>query len=176
MGKTIFISGPARSGKSRLAMELAKKSGKRVVFLATAQAFDPEMQRRIKAHQKARPAGWLTVEEPREVSAIIKKRSSQEIVLLDCLTLWISNLLMAGQSVSAVNARIKKLAAAIKTCRAAAIVVSNEVGWGIVPENKLARDFRDIAGIANQKIAAVSNEVYLVVSGVPVRIKGEDNG
>jgi len=171
MKKTIFISGPVRSGKSRLAVELAKKSGKRVVFLATAQALDPQMQRRIKAHKKERPAAWHTIEEPVAVAAVIKKRLAGELVILDCITLWLSNMLLAGLGLAVINARIKKFVETIKTCRAAVIIVSNEVGWGIVPENKLARDFRDIAGTANQKIAAVADEVYLCASGIPIRIK-----
>jgi adenosyl cobinamide kinase/adenosyl cobinamide phosphate guanylyltransferase len=169
--KVIFITGSVRSGKSRLACEFARRSGLKVVFLATAQPLDKEMKKRISAHKRERPAGWLTVEESLDVNAVLKKRSSNEIVILDCLTLWLSNLLVAGQGISAVNARIKKIIQAIRDCRASIIIVSNEVGWGIVPENKLARDFRDIAGIANQKIAAVSDETYLCVVGVPVKVK-----
>ncbi len=193
----ILVTGGSRSGKSSFALELATRGPQPRCFLATAQALDDEMARRIAAHQRARPAGWRLVEEPLDVPRALTRALSQSaVVVLDCVTLWMSNLLLADERFSEeeASAHAQRLVDAARgeglqladtagehlPAEAArsqvplprtVIVVTNEVGWGVVPGTALGRRFRDIAGRANQVIARGSDEVYLMASGIPLRIK-----
>jgi adenosylcobinamide kinase/adenosylcobinamide-phosphate guanylyltransferase len=189
----IFILGGARSGKSSFALKLAEsitppptsphkggrtKVGGKRLYIATAEAMDKEMEETIKKHKKARGNNWTTIEEPIKIVDIIKKNKKHNVILLDCLTLWISNLMRKearGNGQRATGRRtmqaITELISACKDAKASIIIVSNEVGLGIVPDNPLARQFRDIAGFANQKIADAADEVYFMVSGIPLKIK-----
>lgn len=174
----ILITGGTRSGKSKFAEDLAGKMGSKVIYLATAEAFDAEMQERIQIHQQRRPHDWLTIEEPIAVVRAIAEFQKGTTILLDCLTLFLSNIfykyeeLSANDRERAINNEVTSLAKVINESGANIIIVSNELGWGLVPENASARLFRDLAGLANQTVAAACDEVYLVVSGIPVRIKG----
>lgn len=191
MGKIIFILGGTRSGKSSFAVEMAKKTGKnKVVFIATCIPEDDEMKKRIEIHKKSRPVLWETLELKYKVQStklkvgeknkkhenqIIKTlkniRSDCKVAILDCLTLLISNLLINGFNEEMIEKEVENLASFLLKAPFASIVVSNEVGLGIVPENKLARQFRDIAGISTQIIAKYAEEVYFVAGGIPVEIK-----
>jgi adenosylcobinamide kinase/adenosylcobinamide-phosphate guanylyltransferase len=172
MGTLIFITGGARSGKSRLATELAAKAGKNVAFIATAQALDKEMENRIDKHKNSRPASWKTIEEPLNVATALAKLSQNtKIVIIDCLTLLVTNLMLAEKTNKQIQDSIKKMICAAQKTKATVIVVSNEVGAGIVPENKMARDFRDVAGIANQIVAKASDQAYAMFAGYPVKLK-----
>lgn len=185
----ILVTGGSRSGKSGFALSLAEGRAAPRVFLATAQAFDEEMESRIAAHRRARPASWGLVEEPIEVPRALRRaRESAPTVLLDCVTLWMSNLLLADESFGereAARAAAELVAAARESAAGggaeaggggdvAVIIVTNEVGSGVVPDNTLARRFRDCAGRANQLIAQAADEVYFLVSGIPVRVKPKE--
>ncbi|MHB8793687.1 MAG: bifunctional adenosylcobinamide kinase/adenosylcobinamide-phosphate guanylyltransferase [Thermoleophilia bacterium] len=197
----IFVTGGARSGKSGLAEKLACErahaavsaaaantdsaitdadtgTGAAVTYIATAEARDGEMRERIAEHRERRPAGWRTVEAPDNLpEAVEEALSGDGIVLVDCLTVYISNLLMnqgiaSGERVKrAVDREMDELVEVCRSGDGRVILVSNEVGMGIVPDNMLARTFRDVAGRANQKLAAAADEVYLCVSGIPMRVK-----
>ncbi len=174
MGKLIFITGGARSGKSKYAAKLAKNISRKVLFLATGTAKDEEMKKRIEEHKKSRPTYWETVEETKDIaSALLNIKSSYKVVIIDCLTFFISNLLLDGINEKTILEEIRKIVEIILKNDYTAIVISNEVGGGIVPDNKLGRKFRDTAGLANQIIAESAQQVYLVVSGIPLKIKGE---
>jgi adenosylcobinamide kinase / adenosylcobinamide-phosphate guanylyltransferase len=164
----VLVGGGARSGKSRQALELARGRGPKLVFLATAQPFDSEMEARIARHRADRAEVFSTVEEPIEVAAAIRETRADALVV-DCLTLWLSNVMLTfGRDV---DAEIEKLLSAARLSSAAVILVTNEVGCGIVPESALGRDFRDYAGILNQRAAAIADEVYWMVFGCPLRVK-----
>jgi len=171
MGKIIFITGGARSGKSTYAASLAGKH-KSVAFVATCQALDKEMARRIKLHQQDRPGNWETFEEPKEVAGLINDLDNRfDCILIDCLTLLVSNLLLAKHKEEAILKEIEKTLKNLRKKKAQAVIVSNEVGLGLVPANKLGRDFRDIAGKVNQLAAKQADEVFFTVSGIPWNIK-----
>jgi len=172
--KIVFITGGARSGKSSFALKEASLVPGRKVFIATAEAIDPEMKERIERHRRDRGAGWETYEEPLHVSKAIEETSERcNVLVLDCLTIWLSNVMWAGPDV---QREIENLVGTIKrfsgNSPATLFIVSNEVGMGIVPENGMARKFRDLAGTLNQRVAEVSGEVYWTVAGIPVKIKG----
>ena len=169
-----LILGGAKSGKSALAQRLAEAAGGHLVYLATAQARDPEMAARIARHQVQRGPAWTTREEPLELARALKELDRpRQVILVDCLTLWLSNLLtLAGLEDSAVEARARKLAALIPGLQCRLILVANEVGLGIVPDNPLARRFRDLAGSLHQSLAAVCDQVILVAAGLPLVLKG----
>lgn len=170
MGKLIFITGGARSGKSTFAQKLANNLGKRVTYIATAQARDKEMELRIKIHRKNRPSHWKTVEREKNVTEVLSRIAEKnEVILLDCLTLLISNLLLSGEK--KILKEIRQLVNEVKKAKATVLIVSNEVGMGIVPDNRLARKFRDMAGKVNQIVAQAADEVYLVVSGISMKMK-----
>lgn len=172
MGKIVFIIGGARSGKSSFALERAKEKTGRAAFIATCSPCDREMQIRVALHRRKRPSHWKTFEVPEDITALIKKIGSQfEVLIVDCLTLLISGFMERKYKESAIKNKIEEMLKALKKCPSDAIVVSNEVGLGIVPQNKLARDFRDIAGRANQLAAKASDEVFFLVSGIPWRLK-----
>jgi len=177
-GKLILVTGGARSGKSSFAEKLAKEANKDVTYLATCQALDEEMALRIEEHKKRRPKNWKTIEEPLNASSVIEKEGkSDRVILLDCLALLVANLIFSkGDSTSelidqAVLNEIKTLAKISKDVPASVIIVTNEVGMGIVPEYPLGRAYRDTLGKANQILASEADEVYLLVCGIPVNVK-----
>lgn len=166
-----FILGGARSGKSRFALELAdnSKDGGRKAYIATAQAMDDEMKARIKKHKEERSGEWVTFEEPLNISTLISNiHKSYNIILLDCLTLWLSNLMLNNKNI---KVEIESFISSLSTIHCSLFTVSNEVGLGIVPDNALSRKFRDLSGYLNQKMAALADEVYLVTAGIPLKIK-----
>lgn len=169
-GRTLLVTGGARSGKSRHAQAMAEAAGGALVYIATAQAFDDEMRERIDRHRAERDARWRTVEAPLDLAAAILSVDSADVmVLVDCLTLWVSNLLLADHDA---EPEVRALIAAIGAMRGRLILVTNEVGMGIVPDNALARAFRDLAGTTNQRVAAAVDTVDLAVSGLTLRLKG----
>lgn len=173
MARIIFVLGGARSGKSAYALKLAKKNKKKVIFIATCQALDKEMSERIRLHKKTRPRDWKTFEEPYKVLDLLRKTSAKyETILIDCLTLFVSNLVLKGLKYDAIVNEVNSILSHFNKTKSLVIIVSNEVGLGIVPDNKLARDFRDIAGKINQVVAQKSEQVFFMVSGIPLKIKG----
>ena len=178
----IFIVGGARSGKSTMAEKMAGEIAglAAVLFVATAEAYDDEMRIRIRKHQADRPAGWRTLEAPQALGARIPQAldGTEKAVVVDCLTLLVSNLVCAMPAdipVREAEAQVAvEIAALIAACRASSatwIVVSNEVGLGIVPDNQLARTYRDALGRANQQLAAAADQVFFPVAGLPLRLK-----
>lgn len=163
-----LILGGARSGKSRYALDRVLASGLVPVYVATAQAHDDEMRERIRLHQAER-RGMATVEAPLDLAAAIAAEGQPDrILLIDCLTLWLTNVMLAERDVAAAG---DGLVAALRACPGPAVVVSNEVGLGIVPDNALARRFRDAQGRLNQQAAAVADEVVFVTAGLPLHLK-----
>lgn len=168
-GKSTLILGGARSGKSRFAEELAQAAPGRRIYIATAEALDDEMAQRIAHHRLQRGDGWQTVECPLALADAITAHAVPDVVVLvDCLTLWLSNLMMADADIAAECGR---LADAISAAPGTLLLVSNEVGQGIVPDNALARRFRDEAGRLNQAIARIADAVWFVTAGIPTRLK-----
>lgn len=167
----ILVTGGARSGKSRYALALAKPYASKA-FVATGLAIDDEMRARIARHRQERGNVWQTFEEPYDIAGLVREQASQyELLLIDCLTFWLSNLLLKEETESAIRQKIDELASVLESKPMRIIVVTNEVGSGIVPDNVLARRFHDLAGFANQKIAMIADKVVLTVSGIPVEIK-----
>lgn len=165
-----LVLGGAASGKSSFAEFLCFQSDKPRVYIATAQAFDDEMRLKIKQHREMRGSDWLTIEAPLDLASALDARSTQEVVLLDCATLWLSNTLLAERNISvASDALLTELA----NCPAQIVIVSNEVGHGIVPDNALAREFRNAQGRLNQMLAARAGLVVQVIAGLPQVLKGE---
>lgn len=164
-----LVTGGARSGKSAYAEDLVLNSGLDPIYVATAAAHDEEMARRIDAHRKRRGAKWMLVEEEIDLPGVISEQAKTgRIILIDCLTLWLSNLLMADADI---EKQVDKLCDALSVVRGDIVLVTNEVGLGIVPDNALARRFRDLAGTLNQRIASMADRVILIVSGISVTIK-----
>ncbi len=188
MAKTTLIIGGARSGKSRYAVELARKKAEKVLFVATAEPGDEEMRQRIEEHKKARPATWRTL----EVQIDVGKRIGQEpgdaaVVIVDCIALLVNNVLSRHYSVNnrtrgpkaiekAVEDEINGLIACFRQVEANFIVVSNEVGTGIVPADEMSRLYRDLLGKANQMLAQHADEVLMMVAGIPLPLKGGGSG
>ncbi len=172
--ETILVLGGCRSGKSSHALELAEKvSGDNRLYIATCVPYDGEMQDRVDRHRKERDTTWTTIETPVEIAETILKNSRNAgVILIDCLTLWVTNLLMADKSEDEIMSEVLQLESALEKANCPVIMVSNEVGAGIVPENSLARHFRDIAGFVNQKIAKCADTVYFTAAGIPLKIKG----
>ena len=181
----ILITGGARSGKSRLAEQFAAQQGDRVLYIATSIITDDEMAERIVIHQQTRPAQWLTHEGYRELGSVIRQRSAEcDAIMLECITTMITNLMFdktgdipaEAMDFAAIEQRImaeiEDLIAACLASPCTVYIVTNEVGFGIVPDNLLARRFRDIAGRVNQRLAAKAKEMYLVVSGIELKMKG----
>jgi adenosylcobinamide kinase/adenosylcobinamide-phosphate guanylyltransferase len=174
-----FILGGARSGKSRFAQELAAKLGKRVLFVATGEPLDEEMNARIETHKRSRPSTWKTLETPTDVAKAMRgKIGDADVVIVDCLTLLVSNL-MGTEDIDAetlekkVTAELKELVAFMRTTEAHFIIVSNEVGLGLVSPYPAGRVYRDALGIANQMLAKNADEVYFMVAGIAIPLKGE---
>ena len=176
--KITFITGGARSGKSSFALKTASALDGQKAYLATAEALDQEMKERIFKHKKERGVTWDTHEEPVKIADTLKGMTDRyDVVVLDCLTLWLSNLVCNNMDCDKEIdnfIEVLKNISAIRPC-SKIFIVSNEVGMGIVPENELARRFRDFAGILNQKAAEIADEVYLVTAGIPMKIKGQIN-
>jgi adenosylcobinamide kinase/adenosylcobinamide-phosphate guanylyltransferase len=165
-----LILGGARSGKSRLAEALAAESGLEVIYIATAEAGDREMAERIARHRQERPDGWTTVEETLALGYALRTRAGPGVcIIVDCLTLWLSNLMAHGEQ--AMTEELEALLAALPALPGRIVLVSNEVGLGIVPDNPLARRFRDEAGRLNQAIAARCERVTFVAAGLPMELK-----
>ena len=185
MGKLILITGGARSGKSSFAEETAKRLGSNILYVATSIAFDEEMKDRIKRHREQRPSEWETVEAYRDLDVELEGRlGGKDVVLLDCITVMVSNLMLEksmdweGISVEEIRdaeeragLEIEKLLKLAGAARIPFIIVTNELGMGVVPPTELGRAIRDIGGRANQVLARAAEEVYLCVSGIPVKIK-----
>jgi adenosylcobinamide kinase / adenosylcobinamide-phosphate guanylyltransferase len=172
----IFIIGGARAGKSSFAQKLAAESGGKVLFVATAEAKDDDMRLRIEEHKRSRLADWVTLEAPVEVSRAVRSRLGEfPVILIDCITMLVSNIMLQYQDgIFAEDEVFTEIDVLLKTISAVPsrfILVSNEVGLGIVPDNELARVYRDCLGRVNQMIAQSADEVYWMVSGIPVRIK-----
>jgi len=163
-----LVLGGARSGKSRYAESLVTALPAPWIYVATGEARDAEMAERIAAHQARRGAGWRTLETPRDVVGALTAHGTTPL-LVDCLTLWLANALLASADV---DAEIEHLEVALEQAAAPLVLVANEVGFGIVPDNALGRRFRDLQGLLNQRIAARADRVVLVVAGLPLTIKG----
>jgi adenosylcobinamide kinase/adenosylcobinamide-phosphate guanylyltransferase len=181
MGKMILILGGARSGKSAFAQNLAMQLSEEVIYIATAQALDNEMKTRIENHRKERPNSWITIERPHGIAQLFDQQPpSAPVVLLDCMTILATNLLLEASqddhdpdekaASAALEGEISGLLNMIQQGSAAWIIVSNEVGLGLVPAYPLGRIYRDLLGRANQRLAAAADEVYFMVAGIPVPI------
>jgi adenosylcobinamide kinase/adenosylcobinamide-phosphate guanylyltransferase len=172
-----FVLGGARSGKSAFAQDLAEraaaKAGSRPVMIATAEELDDEMRARIAAHRAERGEGWRTLEAPLDLAGAVRALEAEDSAVIDCLTLWLSNLLHAAQPVAAA---VEDLVAALAASEAEIAVVSNEVGMGIVPDNALARAFRDEAGRLNRRMAAEADRVVVMFAGLSLVMKGAAEG
>ncbi|MFP4477491.1 MAG: bifunctional adenosylcobinamide kinase/adenosylcobinamide-phosphate guanylyltransferase [Desulfatibacillaceae bacterium] len=176
MSDAILVVGGCKSGKSARALELALATGaKDRIFVATCVARDDEMDERVARHQAERAGQWRTIEEPLDVAGVVRDNARPgTVILLDCLTLWVTNLLIEGRTKDDAVEEADRLADALEQAGGPVVVVSNEVGAGIVPENALARAFRDAAGMVNQRIAQAAEKVVWCVAGIPVVVK--ENG
>jgi adenosylcobinamide kinase/adenosylcobinamide-phosphate guanylyltransferase len=164
------VLGGARSGKSALGERLAEASGLDLVYLATGEVRDDEMRERIAHHRARRGTEWVTVEEPDDLEGALRREARPgRAVLVDCLTLWVTNLMMANADIAARGAA---LCAVLTATESPVVLISNEVGLGIVPDNRMARDFRDHAGRLHQDVAGVADTVYFVAAGLPLKMKG----
>lgn len=175
MRQITFVIGGCRSGKSAHALKLADSCGlKHRIYVATCVPHDEEMRYRVERHQKERSRRWFTVEEPIRLPDVIRNKSAADtVVLIDCLTLWVTNLVMAAEDRNPERFRepARMLVESLEKAEGPVILVSSEVGTGVVPENRMARLFRDIAGLVNQSVASVSDTVVWMVAGIPVRVK-----
>ena len=168
----ILVLGGCKSGKSSFAQCSAEKTGEKRLYVATGQATDEEMKDKIKKHREERGAGWETSEVEFCLSDVIRRKNENyDVILIDCITAWVTNLLIADRSFEAILDMVRDLEESIEYTTCPVIMVSNEVGYGIVPMNSLARRFRDIAGLVNQRIAEFSDEVILTVAGIPTKTK-----
>jgi adenosylcobinamide kinase/adenosylcobinamide-phosphate guanylyltransferase len=171
--QSCLVLGGARSGKSRFALEQARDLGGTVAFLATGRAVDGDMAARIARHCAERPAGWTTLEEPRDVVAAGRRAASaHDLLLIDCVTAWVANLMERGDDDAAVLAAVDDLAKLMRERLVSIIVVSNEVGEGVHPATAVGRRFRDLLGSVNQRLAAAADRVILMVAGLPLVVKG----
>ncbi len=168
MAKSMLITGGARSGKSTFAEAQVLSLGQPAVYIATAEAHDAEMAQRIALHQSRRGPEWRTLNAPHDLCAALRDSDGDAPRLVDCLTIWLSNLMLAERDWAS---EAEALAETVAAQAAPVVLVTNEVGAGIVPENALARAYRDAAGLLNQRMAAVCDELWLVVSGYPLKVK-----
>ena len=168
----VLLLGGARSGKSAMAERLAGDSGAPVTFIATAEPGDEEMAARIRRHRDQRPAGWRTVEAPIELLAAIESASRGDFLVVDCLTLWVSNLLENGRDAAEIQVAAESISQELAERQG--VVVTNEVGLGIVPANELARAFRDVLGTVNARFAAAAERAILMVAGRALELGGDD--
>ncbi len=188
VGKIILVTGGARSGKSGFAEKYAEKLGENIAYIATSQIFDEEMRYRVDLHRNRRPLGWMTFEAPFEAEKTIEEAGKYcDLILFDCLTIYISNLLcknfdeknaseissyeQSRRDYAILKVEIEKLINSAVNFHGTVIFVTNEVGAGIVPETALGREYRDLAGLANQLVAGAADEVWLSVSGIPIELK-----
>ena len=172
MHSSHLVLGGARSGKSRYAVEQAAQSGGRVAFLATARALDGDMASRIARHRAERPARWTMLEEPQDVVAACRRAATaHDLILVDCATVWVANLMERGDDDAAVLAAAEDLAKLQRERVASLLLVSNEVGEGVHPSTELGRRFRDLLGFVNQRLAAAADRVTLMVAGIPMAVK-----
>jgi adenosylcobinamide kinase/adenosylcobinamide-phosphate guanylyltransferase len=171
MSHLVLVGGGVRSGKSTFALERARALGARRTFIATAQAFDDEMRRRIADHVRERGDSFRTVEAPYDLAGAIRRCGDVDVAVVDCLTIWLSNLLVRGDDDARVEAEVAEVARAIAESSFATVLVTNEVGMGIVPESPLGRRFRDVAGRAHQRFAAFAAEIHLALLGCVVRLR-----
>ena len=164
-----FVIGGARSGKSSFALKEGSALAGKKAYIATAEALDEEMKARIDKHRKERSGEWITFEETLNIARLIEDVYKEyDVIIIDCLTVWLSNLMMNDKNV---EKAMESFSQSISTRNCSIFIVSNELGMGIVPDNELARRFRDIAGAMNQKIAGLADKVYLVTAGIPIKIK-----
>lgn len=181
VGKLFLVTGGARSGKSRYAEELVESFGGEVVYVATLEPEDEEMRRRVERHRAQRSRDWRTVEAPFDVAEAIK-RAEEPVILLDCLSGWVSNLLLAHEEqgeeavLDAVLGAVDGLVGVFRESEKTVVVVTNEVGSGVVPAHRLGRWYRDALGLANQRVAAAADAVCLVTVGIPIVLKGDFPG
>jgi adenosylcobinamide kinase / adenosylcobinamide-phosphate guanylyltransferase len=168
--QSTLVLGGARSGKSRYAERVAMSSRPPWIYVATAESFDDEMATRIAEHKSRRSLDWQTIDAPLDLAGALAALPRSATVLVDCLTLWLSNLMLAGRDI---ETEIRRLEEAMLAHTAPLVLVSNEVGSGIVPDNALARRFRDFQGLLNQRVAARADRVVLVVAGLPMIVKGQ---
>lgn len=172
MAQTTLVTGGARSGKSRFAEDLALKQGAPLLYIATAGCGDREMTERIASHQQRRGSAWQTIEEQYDLAAVLTGHDGWfEAMLVDCVTLWLTNLLLRYEDKSAVLAEVRRTASTFTSLKTPLILVSNEVGLGIIPDNPLARTFCDLSGEANEILATAADEVYVTFSGLPLKLK-----
>jgi adenosylcobinamide kinase / adenosylcobinamide-phosphate guanylyltransferase len=169
--KIVFVLGGARSGKSTFALQEASAAEGRKAFIATAEALDDEMRLRIDNHRKERGKTWATLEEPLHISRFMNDiKDSHDVILIDCLTLWVSNIMHAGYDINkTVDAFIDAIS---QDSPALLYIVSNEVGMGLVPESELARAYRDNLGYVNRRVSEASTDVFFMIAGIPLKIKG----
>ena len=173
MSQVIFITGGARSGKSRLAEELVERFGAPLAYIATCEPRDTEMEGRIARHRERRGPAWHTMEEPFDLADALRRHDGCfNGMLVDCITLWLTNLLLRSDDPRKVLADVNALIALFPALQTPLVLVSSEVGMGIVPDNPLARTFRDLAGEANELLAKAADEVYVMFSGLPLKLKG----
>jgi adenosyl cobinamide kinase/adenosyl cobinamide phosphate guanylyltransferase len=166
-----FVTGGARSGKSGHALRLAAGAGMAVALIATAEARDDEMRERIEAHRRERPAGWRTVEAPLDLAGALRGLAREEFAIVDCLSLWVSNLLEGAEDAAAIEQHAAEAAALAAGHAGGCVAVSNEVGMGIVPLNALARSYRDIIGRVNAIWADAADDAFLAVAGRVLRLE-----
>jgi adenosylcobinamide kinase/adenosylcobinamide-phosphate guanylyltransferase len=178
VGKIVYVTGGRRSGKSAFAQGYAERIGGARVYIATCPALDEETRARVDAHKKAREGkGWMTIEETADLAGAIAKAQGAGVALVECLTLWVNNILYQAEQTGTTPAQetlVDKMAAVLRAARGlagTAVFVSNEVGWGIIPDNALARRFSDMAGMVNQLAAGEADEAYIVISGIAQKIK-----
>ncbi|PLX92881.1 MAG: bifunctional adenosylcobinamide kinase/adenosylcobinamide-phosphate guanylyltransferase [Desulfuromonas sp.] len=173
MGRLIYVTGGARSGKSRFAQQLAEQQPGDLLYIAPAQVLDPEMADRVEQHRLARGERWTLLEEPLQLAERLAQiADGKSALLLDCVTIWLSNLFFHfDEEQELIIAAVERLTSLVDSLPAPLYMVSNEVGSGIVPENAMARSFRDLAGAVNQQLATAADEAWLVVSGLPLRLK-----
>jgi adenosylcobinamide kinase/adenosylcobinamide-phosphate guanylyltransferase len=187
MSNFVLITGGARSGKSTFAEQLAAHPGRPVIYIATAQVLDDEMAWRVKKHRQQRPSSWQLIEEPFDIPSVLEEiRDKDAVVLLDCVTIWLSNLMLKSFSSSSdslypdtlipeaeekILVQVRKVAALAQKIAPQVIMVTNEVGQGIVPDNPMSRSYRDLAGRSNQLLAHKADKVFWVISGYPLEVK-----
>lgn len=173
MNGTLLLTGGCRSGKSDAALRWAESVAPRRAFVATCAAEDPEMRRRVDRHRRQRGDGWRTLEYPLDALAGLERAGTEaEVAVLDCVTLWLSNMLARGMAAETVLKRVEALACWLRRPPLPVAVVTNELGWGIVPATPLGRAFRDLAGEANQILALACRDVVLLACGLPLALKG----
>lgn len=172
MAKVTLVTGGARSGKSRFAESLAVQQGEPLLYIATAGFGDSEMKERITRHQERRGAAWQTIEEQYDLAGVLMGHDDWfKATLVDCVTLWLTNLLLKYKDKSAVLEEVRRTVSTFTSLKTPLVMVSNEVGLGIIPDNSLARVFCDLSGEANEILAAAADEVYVTFSGLPLKLK-----